>query len=92
MTMICLVPKSAFMGWFRDSLIGKGEPDDAEMKKQLKKRRDSIFWHFSKKRHAKTDDAKYSDKRPATCSNVVDEDDWVTDMDAAACDVSQTRR
>ena len=64
------------------------------MNKEIRGRRSSMLWHFSKagKYQSKGDDSIVNEG-PITCLSIAnDGDDWVIDMDAATCEVSQIWR
>lgn len=92
MKMIGLTPKSGFLGWLRAPAVGKGEVTLAMIRKEVKKRRDDIFWHFDKGRGLSAGQPSEFADAIVTRSSVSDDDDWVVDPDAAACSVSSTRR
>lgn len=65
------------------------------MVKDVKGRRDWVFWHFNKsrKRRVKGDDNDIASGEKVTRSSVAEEEvDWTIDMDAANCEVTQIRR
>ena len=65
------------------------------MKKEVTARRLQMLYHFSKvgkhnTKHSKMDDAE--DGGRVTRSSVAEEEDWIIDMAAANCEVTDTRK
>ena len=89
-----LVPKSAFLNWMRSSIKNNYEGlASSHLKREINNRRSMILYHFSKV--GKLSESAESDGRsgPTLRSDVSDDaDDWVLDMDAATCAVTNVRR
>mmetsp|Transcript_28898 Transcript_28898/g.61021 ORF Transcript_28898/g.61021 Transcript_28898/m.61021 type:complete len:390 (-) Transcript_28898:858-2027(-) len=94
LAMIGLVPKTAFFPWMRNFLVPKHKITEAEMKTEVNAIRSSIMYHFSKsgkcQKHSPIDEIEDSSRR-VTRSSVEEDDEWIVDMDAANCNVTDTR-
>ena len=90
--MFGLVPKSGFLVNQRKLFEGSGKIDDAAIAAAIKKRRENVLWHFSRVGKTKTKSRDDGDSGPVTRSALADLDDWMVDMDAVSCAVTDQRR
>ena len=91
--MIGLVPKTSFLPWLRNDNDSKGNVTDAKLDRDVRSRRESILYHFSKRGKKGTNNTTEEvNTGPVTRSSAVDDDEWIIDMEAANCDVTDTRR
>ena len=95
--MLGLTPKTAFLDFLRASTMGSGAVSPATIKRETNRCRDAIFHRFGDKltgaragRHAGPEEESGA---RITRSSLPDEpEDWVVDMDAADCNVTDVRR
>ena len=90
--MYGVVPKSGFFINQRKLYEGKGVVDARQIQKDIKSRRESALWHFTKVGKTNTKNSGDEDAGRVMRSSIPDTDDWVVDMDAANCSVSDIRR
>ena len=90
--MYGLVPKSGFLVNQRKLFEGKGKVDEATIAIAIKKRRESVLWHFSRVGKTKTKGSGEEQNGPVTRSSLPDINDWAVDMDAVDCAVTDQRR
>ena len=98
--MVGLTPKTAFLDFLRSSTMGSGTIPAATIKRETNACRDAIFHRFANKMAivregrsaAATATVGSSAGRVTRSSAVPDDDDWVVDMDAAECNVTDIRR
>ena len=95
--MIGLVPKTQLLPWLRNpktwgTIFEK--KSDGKMKSEINSRRQAMLYHFTKAGKTKGGEFEVDVEmeRPVTRSSVETEDDWVIDLDAANCTVTDTRR
>ena len=95
--MIGLVPKTQLLPWLRNPNtwnVKEQNVSPAKMKTGIQLRRNNMLYHFTKA--GKTNNAQIEEDNdvsgPVTRSSMEEEYDWVIDLDAANCKVSDTRR
>ena len=72
--MLGLVPKTSFLKWFRDSQASRKKITQQDMNREIRDRRSSMLWHFSKagKYQSKGDDSIVNEC-PITHSSIANE-------------------
>ena len=95
--MIGLVPKTQLLPWLRNPKtwnVKEQKISAVKMKKGVQLRRNNMLYHFTKTGKTNIANLDYENEvtGPVTRSNMEEEYDWVIDLDAADCKVSDTRR
>ena len=90
--MYGFVPKTELLPWMRNSQQSKAKLSDVSMKKEMRQIRQSILYHFSRSSNLQVPGGTNASCGPTTRSSVDDDDDWMVDLDAASCEVTDTRR
>ena len=98
--MCGFIPKSGFLVKMRNLNVPSGPVSEKQMAKEVRIRRESVYWHFDKSGKRNLDkpgngdghDDDMGGGRVTRSSVAEEEEDWTVDMDAANGEVTQTRR
>ena len=90
--MFGLVPKSGFLVNQRKLFEGNEKINDTDVAAAIKKRRETVLWHFSRVGKTRTKERGDDPGGPVTRSSLADDSDWAVEMDAVNCAISDQRR
>ena len=79
--MFGLVPKSGFLVNQQKLFEGNGKINDTNVAAAIKKRRETVLWHFSRVGKTRTKERGDDPGGPITRSSLADDSDWAVDMD-----------
>ena len=85
------LPKSGFLATDQNAYVCTGPVNEKEMVKELREQRSWIFYHFNRTGmgHKSMDHSTTAeDTRFAWLSDAEDKEDWIIDMYAANCEVT----